>query len=85
MRLLVQRRDHGGLVDHALAREIEQHRARLHQRHALGVDQVAGRVQQRHMQGDEIAVLEHVFHLSAFFTCDGRLQAASTVIRDRSR
>ena len=54
--LLVQRRDHGRIVDHALAGEIEQHRAGFHQRHTLGIDQMAGGIDQRHMQGDEIGV-----------------------------
>ena len=63
-----------------VAREIEQHRAVLHEREALGVDEVARRFEQRHVQRDEIRALSTSSTLCAFCTCEGRLHAASTVI-----
>ena len=48
------------IVDDAFARKIEQHHTFLHRLDALGVDQVAGSGQQRHMQADEIGTLDEI-------------------------
>ena len=55
-----QRHQHGVLVDDGVAREVEQHRARLHRREPRLVDEVARRRHERHVQRDEIGVLEHL-------------------------
>jgi hypothetical protein len=47
-------------VDDAVAREVEQHRARLHGREAIGVEQVARHCQQRHVQRHEVGLLEQL-------------------------
>ena len=57
--LRTQGGDNGRVVDNGIAREVEQHRARLDARKALGVDHVAGGVDQGHMQGHEVGVLQH--------------------------
>src|SRR2546421_608119 len=43
---------------HAFAREVEQHRAGAQVIDVLGVDEVPGLLDQRHVQADEIAALQ---------------------------
>ena len=57
----VQSGDHRIFIDDRITRKVQQHRAGLHDRHTFIVDEIACRVQQRHMQRHEIAVFEQVF------------------------
>ncbi len=75
-----QRRDDRVLVDDRVAREVEQRRAWLHQREALFVDQVARHVQKRHVQRDEIRLLEEL--LDAVGLAHARRQAPRRVDGD---
>ena len=58
----IERRQHGGLIDHAFARKIQQHRARAHQADVGLTDRVARGVEQRHVQRHEMGGLEHLGH-----------------------
>ena len=71
-----------GLVDDAVAREVQQHRARPHQRRCCSA---LTRCRVASTSGTcsvtKCALLQHVGDAAApCCTCDGRLQAASTVI-----
>src|SRR5690606_27031119 len=56
----VEGRDHGRVVNDRAAREIDQYRLVGHEREAVAVDEVACRLDQRHVQGDRVAALEQV-------------------------
>ena len=55
-----QRFQHRGVADHAVAAEVEQHRARLHEADVGVVDQVARGIQQRHVQAHELRTAQHL-------------------------
>ncbi len=54
----VERRDQRLLVNQLVAGEVQQHRAWPHQPDLAGVEQLPGRVGQRHVQGYEVALGE---------------------------
>ena len=58
-RAALQRCRQRHLIDDAAARGVDQHRALLHRRDAARVEQVARRVDQRHMQADHIGAGDH--------------------------
>ena len=71
---------HGLVVHDAVAREVEEDRARLDHREALGVQQVARHVQQGDVQRDEVRLLQDL--LDAVRAAHPRMQAPRGVDRD---
>src|SRR5712691_5730009 len=60
---LLQRRGEGGLVDDRASRDVDQERARLHQREPLPVDQAAGGVGERARDADEVRLAQQLLEL----------------------
>ena len=58
----VQGSHRGGVVDDAVAGEVEQDRALLHDPQALGIDHVAGLVREGDVEGDEVRTREQIVH-----------------------
>ena len=61
-RLPAQRLQQGRLVDQAAARGVDEQRCRLHQRQALGVDDLARRRDQRRVEGDDVGAAQQRVH-----------------------
>ena len=75
-----QRFQHGAVGHHAFAAEVQQHGSRPHQADIAFVDQVAGGLEQGHVQGHEVRMLEHLVHAAG--TPHLRGQAPGGVDRD---
>ena len=56
-----QRLNHRSVINNAVSRKIQQHRAFAQQLHAIGIHQIARGSDQRHVQRDEIGSLQHLF------------------------
>src|SRR5271170_1514682 len=71
------------LIDDRTARRIDEIGGRLHQREALGVDQVAGLFRQRTIDGDNVAPPEHVLEAHQFYAqFRGKLAVGERIVSD---
>ena len=71
--VLVEGLDDGGLVDDLGAGEVEQDGARLHERELLHGDHAVGRVDERHVDGEDVGLLEDLVHVGGALDVGGQL------------